>query len=39
MILLKDLGCSCDAARICQLYPADHVFLKWDFKLVDATLH
>jgi HD-GYP domain-containing protein (c-di-GMP phosphodiesterase class II) len=37
-LLLKDLGCSSNAARICQLYLAnDHQF-KRDFKLIDGSL-
>jgi HD-GYP domain-containing protein (c-di-GMP phosphodiesterase class II) len=37
-LLLKDLGCSSNAARICQLYLTnDHQF-KADFKLVDGSL-
>jgi putative nucleotidyltransferase with HDIG domain len=37
-LLLKDLGCSSNAARICQLYLAnDHQF-KADFKLNDGSI-
>ncbi len=34
-LLLKDLGCSSNAARLCGLYFADDLSLKRDFKLVD----
>lgn len=37
-LLLKDVGCSSNAARICQLYLADDLALKKDFKLVDSKL-
>jgi HD-GYP domain-containing protein (c-di-GMP phosphodiesterase class II) len=37
-LLLKDLGCSSNAARICQLYMADDLSFKRDFKLVDGSL-
>lgn len=37
-ILLKDVGCSSNAARICQLYLADDLALKHDFKRVDDSL-
>lgn len=37
-ILLKDLGCSSNAARICELYLSDDFAVKRDFKLVDSTL-
>lgn len=37
-LLLKDLGCSSNAARICQLYLADDLTFKRDFKLVDRSL-
>lgn len=33
-VLLKDLGCSSNAARICELYLADDRAFKHDFKLV-----
>lgn len=36
--LLKDLGCSSNAARICELYLADDISLKRDFKLVNGSL-
>lgn len=37
-ILLKDLGCSSNAARICQLYLTDDLDFKRDFKLLDGSL-
>jgi len=37
-LLLKDLGCSSNAARICQLYLADDLKFKADFKLIDGSL-
>ncbi len=37
-ILLKDLGCSSNAARICDLYLADDLSFKRDFKYVDGSL-
>lgn len=37
-ILLKDLGCSSNAARICELYLADDIGFKRDFKQVDGSL-
>lgn len=37
-LLLKDLGCSSNAARICELYLADDLKFKKDFKLVDSSL-
>lgn len=36
-LLLKDLGCSSNAARICELYLADDLEFKHAFKLVDGT--
>lgn len=36
-LLLKDLGCSSNAARICELYLADDLKFKRDFKLVDGS--
>ena len=36
-LLLKDLGCSSNAARICQIYLADDQQFKQAFKLVDGT--
>jgi HD-GYP domain-containing protein (c-di-GMP phosphodiesterase class II) len=37
-LLLKDLGCSSNAARICQLYVGDDLSFKRDFKWVDGSL-
>ena len=37
-LLLKDLGCSSNAARICQLYLTDDLAFKHDFKYVDGSL-
>ncbi|MEJ8307880.1 HD-GYP domain-containing protein [Agrobacterium larrymoorei] len=37
-LLLKDLGCSSNAARICELYLADDISFKNDFKVVDGSL-
>jgi HD-GYP domain-containing protein (c-di-GMP phosphodiesterase class II) len=37
-LLLKDLGCSSNAARICQLYLADDRNFKRDFKQIDGSL-
>ena len=37
-LLLKDLGCSSNAARICQLYLTDDRQFKRDFKQVDGSL-
>ena len=37
-LLLKDLGCSSNAARICSLYLADDRSFKRDFKLVGDSL-
>ncbi|HYF22448.1 MAG TPA: HD domain-containing phosphohydrolase [Caulobacteraceae bacterium] len=37
-LLLKDLGCSSNAARICELYLTDDLTFKRDFKLVDGGL-
>ncbi len=37
-LLLKDLGCSSNAARICELYGADDLGFKRDFKWVDGSL-
>jgi hypothetical protein len=36
-LLLKDLGCSSNAARICRLYLTDDLSFKHDFKLVDGS--
>jgi HD-GYP domain-containing protein (c-di-GMP phosphodiesterase class II) len=38
VLLLKDLGCSSNAARICQLYLADDLAFKRDFKQIDGSL-
>jgi putative nucleotidyltransferase with HDIG domain len=37
-LLLKDIGCSSNAARLCQLYLADDLALKRDYKFVDSSL-
>lgn len=37
-LLLKDLGCSSNAARICELYLTDDLDFKRDFKLVGSSL-
>lgn len=37
-LLLKDLGCSSNAARICNLYLTDDLAFKRDFKLIDGSL-
>ena len=37
-LLLKDLGCSSNAARICELYLTDDLKFKRDFKLVGGSL-
>jgi HD-GYP domain-containing protein (c-di-GMP phosphodiesterase class II) len=37
-LLLKDVGCSSNAARLCQLYLADDLQLKRDYKFVDSSL-
>jgi HD-GYP domain-containing protein (c-di-GMP phosphodiesterase class II) len=37
-LLLKDLGCSSNAARICSLYLADDIRFKRDFKTIDGSL-
>ncbi|MBB3952341.1 HD-GYP domain-containing protein [Aureimonas jatrophae] len=37
-VLLKDLGCSSNAARLCQLYLADDLGFKRDFKRVGSGL-
>lgn len=38
MLLLKDLGCSSNAARICELYLTDDITFKHDFKTWDGSL-
>lgn len=37
-LLLKDAGCSSNAARLCELYLADDLVMKRDFKVVNDTL-
>ena len=37
-VMLKDLGCSSNAARLCTLYLADDISLKRDFKTVSDSL-
>ena len=37
-LMLKDLGCSSNAARICELYLTDDRSFKQDFKLVNGSL-
>jgi len=37
-LLLKDLGCSSNAARICELYLTDDLHFKRDFKTVNDSL-
>ena len=37
-LLLKDLGCSSNAARICELYLTDDLHFKHDFKFVGESL-
>ena len=37
-LLLKDLGCSSNAARICQLYLTDDLTFKRDAKRIDGSL-
>jgi HD-GYP domain-containing protein (c-di-GMP phosphodiesterase class II) len=37
-LLLKDVGCSSNAARICKLYLTDDRTFKRDFKLIDGSL-
>ena len=36
-LLLKDIGCSSNAARICELYMTDDLSFKRDFKWVDGS--
>src|SRR6185436_6705492 len=38
VLLLKDLGCSSNAARICELYLTDDMAFKRDFKWVGDSL-
>lgn len=35
-VLLKDAGCSSNAARLCEIYRADDLKLKRDFRTGDA---
>lgn len=37
-LLLKDVGCSSNAARLCQLYLANDLQFKSDYKFIDHTL-
>ena len=37
-LLLKDLGCSSNAARICETYLTDDISFKSDFKTIDDSL-
>ncbi|MET0438085.1 MAG: HD domain-containing phosphohydrolase [Devosia sp.] len=37
-LLLKDIGCSSNAARICKLYLADDLSFKGSYKLIDNKL-
>ena len=37
-LLLKDVGCSSNAARLCQLYLANDLTFKSDYKFIDHTL-
>lgn len=37
-LMLKDLGCSSNAARICELYLTNDLNFKQDFKLIDGSL-
>jgi HD-GYP domain-containing protein (c-di-GMP phosphodiesterase class II) len=37
-LLMKDVGCSSNAARICQLYMTDDISFKRDFKTVNGSL-
>ncbi|MBE7219408.1 MAG: metal-dependent phosphohydrolase, partial [Caulobacteraceae bacterium] len=37
-VMMKDLGCSSNAARLCQLYLSDDIGLKRDFKTVSDSL-
>ena len=37
-VMMKDLGCSSNAARICQLYLSDDIGFKRDFKSVSDSL-
>ena len=37
-IMMKDLGCSSNAARICELYANDDIQFKYDFKSMNDSL-
>src|ERR1700712_2455835 len=37
-LLMKDVGCSSNAARICQLYMADDIAFKRDYMTVNGSL-
>ncbi|WP_322990911.1 HD domain-containing phosphohydrolase [Hoeflea sp.] len=37
-LLLKDLGCSSNAARICELFLTDDISFKRDFKTIDTSM-
>jgi hypothetical protein len=37
-LLMKDAGCSSNAARICQLYIADDISFNCDFMTVNSSL-
>ena len=37
-VMMKDLGCSSNAARICELYLSDDIGFKRDFKAVNDSL-
>lgn len=37
-LLLKDLGCSSNAARICELYLVDDLSFKKDFKVINGSM-
>ena len=37
-VMMKDLGCSSNAARICELYLSDDISFKRDFKAVNDSL-
>lgn len=37
-MLVKDVGCSSNAARICQIYMMDDIAFKRDFMTVDGSL-
>ncbi|MDY8111072.1 HD domain-containing phosphohydrolase [Fulvimarina sp. 2208YS6-2-32] len=38
MVMLKDLGCSSNAARICELYLSDDISFKQNFKTLGTSL-